>query len=199
MVTRCPAPAPSGRFAAARWASGRCDTVQAVAVAEDCVVASLTWHKGVRIALAPQRRRDDGRWLSAAVSFQLVHPRRGLLPARWVCAAIDRTGLELLLFHRVLARTVSLQRQLCAQGIHLTTSIAVPPGILASAGVRQTPACRMRALGLPPELLCLDASGECGAASGDAVQAAADTGGRPAFEAFEIPGPIAASLQRVNA
>lgn len=114
MAARCQAPVPSGRSAAARWAVPRCDNAGFVAAAEDCVVACLTWHRGVRIALAPHALLADGMWKSATVSFELVHPRRGRLPAQTVGAAIDRTGLELLLFHRVVARAISLQRH-CAR------------------------------------------------------------------------------------
>jgi EAL domain-containing protein (putative c-di-GMP-specific phosphodiesterase class I) len=198
MVGKRLAPVSSGSAGATRPPAGRWRGTRAVALAEDCVVSALMSRRGVRIALTPQLQLEGGLWTGAAVAFELVHPRRGLLPPQLVSAAVQQAGLELLLFHRVVARTISLQRQFHAHGIRLPTSVPVPPHVFAGAAMRESLERRMNAFGLSPELLRLDVLLEREAntsriAANPQQERAAD-GMTPRMLAL-----IEASLQRVNA
>ena len=176
--------------------AGLRQSARSAAMLEDSVVSALARPRGLRIGLTPQMRLHDGPWAAAAVSFDLVHPRGGLLAPALTSAVIHRMGLEVLLFNRLVARTLSLQHQLRARGVELPTSVPVPARALAAGDHMRTHLeAQMHAHGLPPGLLRLNVL-----VADEAYAYAAAAGGRATRcgVALDVPPPIAASIAHVN-
>lgn len=124
-------------------------------VSDEEVAAMVTGKDGLRVLLQPQVDLMTGRIVSAEALARWQHPRLGIvMPAEFI-PAINRMGMDKLLFERVCVRVIDILLTMRRAGIAVPIAINAPATTLSDeravdfCWISSTPpSCRPRWCGL---------------------------------------------------
>lgn len=123
--------------------------------AHDLLHALMT-NNGFRIVLQPQIDLQTGEIVSAEALARWSHVSKGdIAPSTFVPLA-RKAGLELLLFHRVLAKVIALLSDLHRRDIAVPIAVNASAETLCTAGIGRWLGRRLRDAAVPNSLLMIE-------------------------------------------
>lgn len=117
------------------------------------IAAMITGRDGLRVLLQPQVDLLTGRIVSAEALVRWQHPRLGtVMPAEFI-PAVNRLGLDRVLFERVCVRVIDALLTLRRAGLAVPLAINAPATTLSEMRSVEFLLDRIRAAELPPSLV----------------------------------------------
>lgn len=131
-----------------------------VTVSDVDVATALAGAQELRLVLQPQVDLQSRQVVAAEALIRWNHPEQGEIPAPLFIPAIERLGLDLTLFHSVLARVLQLQNGLIVQGIAVPISVNASASTLSSPDFARDLARRVEQAGVPAALIRIELTEE---------------------------------------
>ncbi|MGN7742380.1 EAL domain-containing protein [Pseudomonas sp. 22526] len=120
------------------------------------LLRALTTNNGFRIVLQPQINLQTGEIVGAEALARWSHVSKGdIAPSTFVPLA-RKAGLELLLFHTVLARVIALLSDLHRRDIAVPIAVNASAETLCTAGIGRWLGRRLRDAAVPNSLLTIE-------------------------------------------
>jgi len=152
---RRPVPGQCGTDIAARLEQAMMNTesCQNPVVSDAEIAAMINGRDGLRVLLQPQVDLLTGRIVSAEALARWQHPELGIvMPADFI-PAVNRLGLDPVLFERVCVRVIDALKTLRRAGVAVPLAINAPATTLSEARSVEFLLDRIRVAELPPSLV----------------------------------------------
>ncbi|WP_286896399.1 MULTISPECIES: EAL domain-containing protein [Achromobacter] len=129
------------------------ESCQQPVVSDAEITAMITGRDGLRVLLQPQVDLLTGRIVSAEALVRWQHPQLGIvMPADFI-PAVNRLGLDGMLFERVCVRVIDALQTLRRVGVAVPLAINAPATTLSELRCVDFLLDRVRAAELPPSLV----------------------------------------------